>query len=845
MPIRRRGPAPDAPLAKSRAQPSSETLACGPMAPPSPLPASKLRTRVDLKDLPFETTESLEPLERAVGQDRALEAARFGLAMGSDGYNLIVIGAPGVGRRTLLRSFLEERAAAEPVPCDVCYVNDFEKPHEPRPLLISPGRGRALRKDLAQLITELKTVLPQAFESDEFRHKRQAIEAEEKQGHEKRLNLLKQRAEERGLVIVATPMGLAIVPAKDDGVLPPEEFEHLPEEERSKLQQGMDLLREELTQIVEDVPRREKRARGRLRDLVRETCGAAVHHHIDELRTTWEDEAQVVLFLRAVEADVVENVEDFVRPREAAEQLPAELGKPADPFRRYEVNVLVDNADTKGAPVVVEEHPTYTNLLGRVEHQQQLGALVTNFRLMKGGALHRANGGYLVIDTRKLLSEPFAWEGLKRALRSREIRIESPAEMRMLLSTVTLEPGAVPLRVKVILLAEPELFHLLDRYDPDVRGLFKVVVDFEADIPRSGETCLLYARLLGTLAKREGLAPLEQGAVARLLEEAARAAGDSGKLSARVLEGFDLVREAAFFAAERKSGAVAAEDVDTAITAQRRRTGRIRERVLEVIEQGTILIDTKGSRVGQVNGLAVLDVGRTMFGRPTRITAKVRLGKGEVVDIEREVDLGGPIHSKGVLILSAFLGARFALDHPLSLSATLVFEQSYGMIDGDSASCAEACALLSALADVPLKQSFAITGSVNQHGQVQAIGGVNEKIEGFFDVCAARGLTGGQAVIIPASNVRHLMLRDDVVAAVEERRFHVFAAETIDEALELLAGVPAGERDAKGAWTVGSVNAKVDARLVALAERRIELGALEKKAESTAPIPSLKPTEPS
>ncbi|MFO0589618.1 MAG: Lon protease family protein [Polyangiaceae bacterium] len=475
--------------------------------------------------------------------------------------------------------------------------------------------------------------------------------------------------------------------------------------------------------------------------------------------------------------------------------------------------------------------PTYQNLIGRVEHQQQLGALVTNFRMVKGGSLHRANGGYLVLDARKLLSEPFAWEALKRSLRSREIRIESPAEMRLMLSTVTLEPGPVPLRVKVVLLCEPELFHLLDRLDPDVRALFKVVVDFEADIPRTPETCHKYARLIGTIAKQEGLSPLEKGAVARLLEEASRAAGDSGKLSARVLEGFDLVREAAFFAAERKAAAVAAEDVDTAIAAQRRRTGRIRERVLEGIEQGTILIDTTGARVGQVNGLAVLDLGRTSFGRPSRITAKVRLGKGEVVDIEREVDLGGPIHTKGVLILSAFLGARFALDHPLSLSATLAFEQSYGMVDGDSASCAEACALLSALSDVPLKQCYAITGSVNQHGEVQAIGGVNEKIEGFFDVCSARGLTGDQGVIIPASNVRHLMLRDDVVAAVADGRFRVFAVHSIDEALEILTGVPAGARDDKGAFPADSVNAKVESRLVALAERRLELGAQDRKKE--------------
>jgi lon-related putative ATP-dependent protease len=791
-------------------------------APPS-LPCEQLRHRVDPRDLPFETTAELEPLERAVGQDRALEAARFGLAMESEGYNLFVIGTPGVGRRTLLRSFLEERAAAGPVPSDVCYVHDFARPQAPRPLLVSPGRGRALKQDLAQLVTELKTVLPQAFESDDLRRRRQAIEAEEKEARERMLTELRRRAEVRGLMLVATPMGVGIMPAKGDGVLAPEEFEHLPEDERRRLQEAMDGLRVEVSALVEEIPRAEKRARARLRELIRDTSAAAVKHHLEEVRDHWRDDAAVVAFLDELERDMIDNVAGFLKPQDGGDDAPAEAGRPPDPFRRYEVNLLVDHGETRGAPVVIEDHPTYPNLIGRVEHRQQLGALVTDFRLIKAGALHRANGGYLVLDAHKVLLEPFAWEGLKRTLRSREIRIESPSEMRLLLSTATLEPGPVPLRVKVVLVAEPALFHLLDRLDPDVRALFKVIVDFEDEIPREPETNLLYSRLVGTLARREGLAPLASSAVARLLEEASRRAGDAHKLSARVLDAFDLVREAAFFAGQRAASLVEAQDVDAAVAAQRRRAGRIRERVLEGIQEGTLLIDTTGALAGQINGLAVLDVGRGAFGRPTRITARARLGKGEVVDIEREVQLGGPTHSKGVLILAAFLGARYAPRHPLSLSATLVFEQSYGIVDGDSASCAELCALLSALAEVPLAQSLAVTGSVNQHGHVQAIGGVNEKIEGFFDVCSARGLTGDQGVIIPAANVRHLMLRDDVVEAVRQGKFRVHAADTIDQVLELLTGLPAGERDQRGAWAEGSVNAGVEARLVALAERRLEL----------------------
>jgi lon-related putative ATP-dependent protease len=491
------------------------------------------------------------------------------------------------------------------------------------------------------------------------------------------------------------------------------------------------------------------------------------------------------------------------------------------PFlRRYQLNVLVDNSQAKGAPIVYEDHATYQNLIGRVEHLSEMGALVTDFTLIKAGALHRANGGYLVIDALNLLAQPYAWEGLKRALRSHDVRIESLGQALSLTSTVSLEPQPVPLDIKVVLIGERLLYYLLFQYDPDFAQLFKVAADFDDQVDRNGENCQLYARMVATLAHREKLRPLDRTAVARVLEHAARLAGDAEKLSIHLRTMIDLLREADYWASAEGCPITTNQHVERAIDKEIHRADRLRERVHEEILRGTLLIDTQGSRVAQVNGLSVIDLGNFAFGHPSRVTATVRLGKGDVVDIEREVKLGGAIHSKGVLILSSFLASRYARNEPLSLSASLVFEQSYGVVEGDSASVGELCALVSALAAIPIKQSLAITGSVNQHGEVQAIGGVNEKIEGFFDVCAARGLTGEQGVIIPAANVKHLMLRKDVVQAAVEGAFHVYAIQTADEAISLLTGLAAGEPDGRGQYPAGSVNRLVEERLIELSRLR-------------------------
>ena len=789
----------------------------------APLSAHQLRKTCDPSQFDFETTAELEPLNDILGQERAVKAILFGIGIRREGYNLFALGPSGTGKRTTIGQFLDRKAAAEPTPADWCYVNNFDQPHKPHALRLPPGQGVVLRKDMEQLVEELRTAIPAAFESDDYRTRRQEAEEEFKERQERAFTELQEEAREKNVALIRTPVGLAFAPLKDGEVISPDDFQKLPEETRKQFEQDINELQERLQSIIFQVRQWEREARKKVKELDRQVAMFAVGHQIDELREKYASLPEVVEYLDAVQKDVIENVDEFRKPEEQPQVMGLPMPRPLKGpplLRRYQVNVLVDHSETEGAPVVYEDHPTYNNLIGRIEHIAQMGALLTDFNLIKPGALHRANGGYLILDARQLLLQPYAWDALKRALRSREIRLESLAQALSLVSTVSLEPESIPLDVKVVLIGERLLYYLLHLYDPDFSELFKVEADFNGRMARTPENNLLYARMIGTLARNEGLLPFDRQAVARVIERSARLADDSEKLSAHLLSVVDLLREADYWATTGGHKTVTADDVQQAIEAQIHRADRVRGLVQEEIRRGTIMIDTSGERVGQINGLSVIALGNFAFGQPNRITARVRLGKGEVVNIEREVELSGPIHSKGVLILAHFLTARYAPDYPLSLSASLAFEQSYGGVEGDSASVAELCALLSALADVPLKQSLAVTGSVNQHGEVQPIGGVNEKIEGFFDVCRDRGLTGEQGVIIPAANVVHLMLRQDVVAAAEAGQFHIYPVRTVDEAVELLTGMPAGERDEEGNFPEGTLNYLVEARLIEMAERQ-------------------------
>ena len=783
-----------------------------------------LRRCCDPASLPFESTAELPDLDDAIGQVRAAEAVRFGIGIKRPGFNIFALGPSGVGKEHLVRRALKTQAAREPVPDDWCYVNNFIDAHKPVAMRLPAGRAMPFRRDMERLVNELMVAIPAAFEGEEYRHRREVIEEELKQRQGTAFEALQRKALDKSVGLIRTPMGLALAPLKGGEVVKPEDFEKLDEAERTRIQSDIEALQGELQTLFRQIPVWERETREKLRALHRDVVSYAVGHLIDEPRQRYRDIPVVSDYLASVQADVIDNAEVFMRrsmPQEADAPGPMP-GMPAlGPdalFRRYQVNVIVANVPDSGAPVIFEDHPSLENLVGRIEHISQFGALVTDFNLIKGGSLHRANGGYLVLDTRRLLVQPFAWEELKRALRSRLARIQSMGQLMSLVSTVSLEPGAIPLDVKIVLLGDRLLYYLLSQYDPDFHELFKVPADFDDRIAFDPDGLMLYARMIATLARREKLRPLDRSAVARVIEHASRLAEDSERLTAN-LEGIaDLVREADFWAGEGGAGRIASEHVERAIEAHIRRADRVREHVQAEIRRGTILIDTAGAVVGQVNGLSVIQLGDFAFGQPSRITARVRLGRGQVVDIEREVELGGPIHSKGVLILSSYLAARYAAERPLSLNASLVFEQSYGGVEGDSASSAELYALLSALAAAPIRQSLAVTGSVNQLGQVQAIGGVNEKIEGFFDVCRAAGLLDGHGVLIPASNVKHLMLRRDVIEAVAAGKFHIYAVERIDQGIEILTGIAAGAPDAKGSYPPDSINGRVEARLAGFAE---------------------------
>ncbi|MBC8872979.1 MAG: AAA family ATPase [Planctomycetes bacterium] len=796
------------------------------------LDASALRWRCDPEQFEFQTTDDLEDLHEFLGQARALDAVRFGIRIRRDGYNLYVIGPPGVGKRTIVQSFLEQKSASEGQPSDWCYVNNFEDSHKPNVLELPASRGAEFVRDMEELIDDLRTSIPAALESDDHKDRRQEIEKAAKGHQEKTFKELSEKAASKGVQVIRTPQGFALAPVRDGEVLSPEEYEDLPVEEKGRIQQVVEELQEELKELVERAPQVKRDTRDKVKEVNRKATSIAVRGLFATLKKRYAKLPKVVEHLKAVRSDVVDNVDEFSPAEDEPAALLGVAKQRRSPLEDYRVNLIVDNSKTEGAPVIYEEHPSFQNLLGRVEYEQHMGTLVTGFTHIKPGALHRANGGYLVIEAIRLFQQPYAWEGLKRALYGKHIRVQSLAEELSLISTVSLEPEPIPLDVKIALLGGRMLYYMLYQHDHDFAELFKVAADFEEQMDCSPENCLLYAKLIATLIHREKHLPFDRTAVARVIEQSARVASDSEKLTTHMRTVADLIREADYWAGEAESETVTEVHVQEAIDKQVFRADRLRERVQEEIQRGTVLIDTDGEQVAQINGLAVLDMGNFAFGRPSRITATARLGKGEVVDIEREVDLGGAIHSKGVLILSSFLASRYAKDHPLSLSASLVFEQSYGMVDGDSASVAELCALLSALSGIPIKQSFAVTGSVNQHGQVQPIGGANEKIEGFFDVCRARGLTGDQGVLIPSTNVKHLMLRQDLIAATVAGKFHVYPIETVDQAITLLTGVPAGVPDAEGQYPEETVNGRVAARLLEMFNLRREYGREPKPEKS-------------
>ncbi|MGR8951280.1 MAG: Lon protease family protein [Gammaproteobacteria bacterium] len=777
-----------------------------------PLDPSQLYKPCDISQLTFSSTTELEDIDLAVGQERAIESLKVGIRIAKKGYNIFAMAPSGTGKLTSVLQVAEHEASHQAIPADWCYVNNFSQPARPRAIKLAAGQGRIFRSDMEKLVDELSIAIPAAFDGDEYRSRVGELESQSRQHEIDQLSQLRDEAAEAHIILSETPTGYAFVPADEkDQAISTEEFNKFDKDKQHKIQDAIFEFQDRLQNLLKKFPHWRKETKRKLQALNREVAELAVNHSIDDLLAKYAKEEVILSYLKDVKRDIIEHIRDFIPHSEKVISF-MEFPQEQNPFKRYQVNLIVDLSQKKSAPVIFEQHPNYSNLIGRIDHQAYLGSLVTDFTMIKPGALHKANGGFLILDAQKLLFQPYAWESLKRILQMGEIRIESLERALSLITTSALEPEPIPLDVKVILFGEPIFYYLLSAYDHEFQDLFKIAADFDNSVPRQSKTPD-YARLLATLARREQLRPLSRQAVARLIEHSARLAEDAEKLLTHLRSITDLLTEADYWAADNGHTEITNSDVQQAIDHKTKRLDKIREKLYENILRGTLLIDTEGKVVGQVNGLSVLQLGEFMFGQPSRITATTRLGSGKIVDIMRETELGGAQHSKGVLILSSLIAAKYARTSPFSLAASLVFEQAYGEVEGDSASLAELCAILSSLARVPLRQDLAITGSVNQLGQVQPIGGVNEKIEGFFDICMAKGLTGTQGVIIPASNVKHLMLRWDVVHAAQTKQFSIYAVSSVDEALEVLTGFEAGEADAGGHYPPDAFNGLVEAQL--------------------------------
>ena len=800
------------------------------------LPPEKLRKICDAKFIRCETTAELVPIREIIGQGRAVRALKFGLGIKDHGFNIYVAGYPGTGRKTAVKNFVEEVARDRPVPPDWCYVNNFSNQYEPKAIHLPAGKGKAFRDDVKNFIENIGTALPKAFESDDYVSRREATIKELEKQRKELIDKLNVKAQQEGFVIQSTPIGLLLIPVLDGKPLSQEEMLSLPPQTKSRIQEKREKLEAELRNTMRQFLDMERKIREEIKKLNRDVALYVIGHLVEDLIEKYSDNSEITVYLKDVQNDILDNLSQFIKRGEPQQRMPFPVPWMREArFRKYAVNVVVDNSDCKGAPVVMEFNPTYQNLVGRTEKEAQFGALVTDFTMIHGGSLHKANNGFLIIPVEELLRNPFSYEGLKRALRDKNIVIEEPQERYGFISTKGLKPEPIPLDVKVILIGNPILYQQLFILDADFKELFKVKAEFDTTMARKEENVKKYAAFVCTLCEKEKLKHLDQSGLAKLIEYSQRIAEDQLKLSTRFAEVGDIVREANFYATQEQSDVVKKNHIIRAIEEKIYRSKLIQEKIQEMISRGVLLIDTDTETIGQVNGLSVMGLGDFAFGTPSRVTASIGLGRKGVVDIEREAKMSGPIHTKGVLILSGYLNEKYAREKPLSLSARLVFEQSYGGVEGDSASSTELYAILSALSGLPIKQSVAVTGSVNQKGEVQAIGGVNEKIEGFFEVCKTKRLTGQQGVMIPESNIQNLMLKEEIVDAVKAGKFHIYSAKTIDEGIEVLTGTKAGERLKDGTFEEGTVNYRVNQQLKDMAERLKEFPtapSAEKKSES-------------
>lgn len=794
------------------------------------VPAERLGWRCEPSLLPFACTADMTPLEDFIGQDRAIRAIEFGLGVDKPGFNIFVTGLAGTGKSTIINAFLKRVTAAKrpaeedsSYPEDWCYVYNFSDPDRPQALSVCRGWAKVLKRDMEGLVQTLQREVKKTFESEAFARQRQVITEKAQRQQQEVMEQLVEEAKKGGFAIRMSPSGMVLIPVKGGKPMREEEYLSLPLEEKKEFEEKRGVIEGRVEEALREGRRLEREISAQLEALDQQAGEYLVHIPFFELKQKYRDYSKVLSYLDAVRDHILKNLHRFRGADGSQTPGPLQLLQPAeppvDPFLPYRINVFVDNSETQGPPIVIETNPTYHNVFGMVEKRPIAGGFVADFTMIKPGSISRANGGYLVLHDRDVLANPGVWEALKRVIKNRELRIEEPATFFGWLPPQGLRPEPIPTDTKVIMIGNPLLYHYLSTVDPDFRETFKVKADFDFEIDRSKDNIVAYACFISAYCHREGLRHFDPSGVARVIEYGARLVEDQEKLSTRFSDIADLLIEANYWAGKANSELVTGEHVERALEEKAFRLNLVEKRIQEMIAQKTLLVDVEGAVVGQVNGLAIYQMGDFSFGKPSRITAKTFMGRGAVINIEREAKLSGKTHDKGVLILSGYLGGKYAQERPLSLSASLCFEQSYEGVEGDSASSTELYAILSSLSGIPIKQGIAVTGSVNQNGELQAIGGVNRKIEGFFDVCRIKGLTGEQGVLVPRANLRNLMLRRDVGEAVEQGKFHIFAVSAIDEGIEVLTGVPAGQRDSDGHYPVSSVNGLVEKRLQEYSDR--------------------------
>ena len=789
------------------------------------LKSQQLYRKCNPNKFKFNTTAELEERVSVLGQDRAISAVELGINIKSRGYNLFCLGPEGTGKTSLVKRILDKEGKLRPTPSDWVYVYNFDEPHKPIAIDFKAGLASSFAKDMEEFSDFVEVDLPLVVKNELYEEQLSSIREKYQEKRNDYVKVLQKKAKGKKVSLLHMPMGVVVAPMKNGEIISPDVFDTLSEEEKNEIMADLNAMQEEIAQHQEEAPQWEEKQAEEIKKLQEKLVVDAIKKPLDEIKQKYKGNKKVAEYLKTVRNYLLDNITTYVpsydqdnKPQGGEDDPMSGLltqlkgQQEEDKTSKFKVNVVVKNVPDSGAPIVLLDHPTQGNLVGKVERLQQFGALITDFSLIKGGALHKANGGFLLIDARKLLLQPYSWDSLKRALGAKEIKIEAPSEDTSF-STISLDPQPIPLNVKVVMMGDADLYELLTERDPDFRDYFKVEADFGVVIDRTNESEIEYAKLIGSLSKKKNLRSLNKQAVAKIIEYSSRLADDTEKLTAHVASIGDLLKEADYWARKSKASQIGKNHIEQAINSQIYRSDRINKAMLEQIDKGTILMDVKGEKVGQINGLVVYNFSRSTFGKPARITTQVRLGRGEFINIEREVHMSGPIHSKGVLILQSLIANRFAKRSPLSLCASIVFEQSYGGVDGDSASSTEYYCLLSAIADLPIKQSIAVTGSINQFGEIQPIGGVNEKIEGFFEVCKHNGLTGEQGVIIPRTNVVNLMLKDEVVEAVENGLFHVYAIDSVDDGIEILTGIPAGKVDKKGQYPKGTVNYMVQQSL--------------------------------